>query len=229
MVARRHQEVARAFRAGCRQDRRLELRKALIDHPLPDRGDHLRTQHDVLVHLLPAQIDVAVFQPDLVGVFLVAGHLHRQHVGRGLHIQDSDLELDLAGRQARVHRAGLAQHHVAGHGDHALRPQRFGLGEGRAAGRKDALGQAVMVAQINEQQSAMVALGVDPARKAGRLAGVGGGKRAAGMGAVGVHVHRSRIEAGETSPGHRAKSRFRSDLQPSEGYTALLPQNRRCV
>jgi hypothetical protein len=45
-----------------------------------------------------------------------------------------------------------------------------------------------MVAQIDEEQPAMVALAVHPAREAGRLPGVFGAKRAAGMGAIGVHV-----------------------------------------
>ena len=37
MQPRRHQEVARTFGAGCGQDRGLEFRKTLINHPPPDR------------------------------------------------------------------------------------------------------------------------------------------------------------------------------------------------
>jgi hypothetical protein len=44
-----------------------------------------------------------------------------------------------------------------------------------------------MVPQIDEEQTAMVALAVHPSGKAGGLARVLGAERAAGMGAVGVH------------------------------------------
>ena len=51
----------------------------------------------------------------------------------------------------------------------ALGAQRVGRREGRAAGGEHALGQAVMVAQVDEQQPAMVALAVDPAGEPGGL------------------------------------------------------------
>ena len=44
-----------------------------------------------------------------------------------------------------------------------------------------------MVAQVDEQQIAMVALAMDPARQADGLAGLFGAELAAGVGAVGVH------------------------------------------
>jgi len=45
----------------------------------------------------------------------------------------------------------------------------------------------VVVAQIDEDQPAMVALAMDPAGQANLGAGVAGAKLAAGMGAIGVH------------------------------------------
>ena len=45
-----------------------------------------------------------------------------------------------------------------------------------------------MIAQIDEQQLAVVALAVDPARQADGFANIGGAQRGAIMGAVGVHV-----------------------------------------
>ncbi len=56
-----------------------------------------------------------------------------------------------------------------------------------AAGGGDDLGQAVMVAQVDEQHPAMVALAVDPAGQADGRADVAGTKVGASMGAVGVH------------------------------------------
>ena len=67
----------------------------------------------------------------------------------------------------------------------------FDLLEERARGIDHALGDAVVVAQVDEQQVAVVALAVDPAGEADRLAGVGEAQRAAGMGAIGDAWDRS--------------------------------------
>ena len=56
-----------------------------------------------------------------------------------------------------------------------------------AARGGDDLGQPVMVAQVDEQHAAMVALAVNPARQADGRADVGGAKLGAVMGTVGVH------------------------------------------
>jgi hypothetical protein len=44
-----------------------------------------------------------------------------------------------------------------------------------------------MIAQVNEQQMAMVALAMDPARQANGLANIAGAQSSAIMGTVGVH------------------------------------------
>ena len=74
----RDEIVARALGRAGGQDRRLELGEALVDHPPADRGDHRRAQHDVGVDLLAAQVEVAVFEPDFLGIILLAGDRHRQ-------------------------------------------------------------------------------------------------------------------------------------------------------
>jgi hypothetical protein len=60
-----------------------------------------------------------------------------------------------------------------------------------AAGRGYDLGQAVVVAKVDKQHPAMIALAVDPARQADFLADVGGAKLGAMVGTVGVHVFHS--------------------------------------
>ena len=191
MHARRHQEVARPFRGGGGQDRRLVFQKSRRDHALAQRGDHPAAQHHVPVQLFPPQVDEAVFEPDVLREAFLAGDLHRQDLGVGLHDQFGDAEFDLAGGQPGVDGAGLAHHDRAGDGDHAFRADCVGGGEGGGAGSEHALGDAVVVSQVDEQQAAVVALGVHPARKAGRTrpirAGVGGAQGAASMGAIGVH------------------------------------------
>jgi hypothetical protein len=44
-----------------------------------------------------------------------------------------------------------------------------------------------MIAQVDEQQTAMVALGMNPAGKPRLSPGIGGAQGAAGMSAIGVH------------------------------------------
>ena len=52
---------------------------------------------------------------------------------------------------------------------------------------RDDLRHAVMIAQIDEQHAAMIALAVHPARKTDGLADIGGAELGAVMGAIGVH------------------------------------------
>ena len=96
MDAARHQIVARAFGRARRQDRRLELEKALLDHPPADAGNHLRPQDDVRVDLLAAKIEEPVPQPLLFGNLLRACHLERQRLGRREDFERVDVDLDPA-------------------------------------------------------------------------------------------------------------------------------------
>jgi hypothetical protein len=81
---------------------------------------------------------------------------------------------------------GVAGHDLAVDADHALGAQALDDVEAGGLGVQDQLGQAVVVAQVDEDQAAVVALAMDPARQAHRGAGVGGAEGAAGVGAIGV-------------------------------------------
>ena len=82
MNARRHQEVARAFRRGRGQDRGLELEEALLLHPLAHGIDDRAAGHDVLVQLLATQVEETVLKPYVFRIFLLAEHRQRQFGGR---------------------------------------------------------------------------------------------------------------------------------------------------
>jgi hypothetical protein len=187
MVARRHQKIPRPFRRGRGQDRGLKFGKAGGDHAFAEGADHPGAQHDIAVHALPAQIQKAVFQPQLIRVVFIAGHLDRQHVGGRLQHQRLYFQLDFAGRQFGVLGAFGAGHHLAGDRDDRLHPQPFRLAEGRRAGGEYALGQPEMVPQIDEQQPAMVALGMNPAGKPGQAADIPCPQSSAMVGAVFMH------------------------------------------
>ena len=184
----RNEIIARALGRAGGQDRRLELGEALIDHPPADRGDHRRAQHDVGVDLLAAKIEVAVLEPDLFGIVLLAGDRHRQ-LGRGR------LDLDLAARtsispvgEVGIHRLGARATTAPLTVTTDSTRSRSSSLERRASVSRDDLGYSVMIAQVDEQHCAVVALTVDPARQADRLANVGGAQLGATMGAIGVHA-----------------------------------------
>ena len=121
--------------------------------------------HDVLVQVLAAQIEEAVFEPDVLRIFLLAEHRHRQFAGRPQHLDLADIDLDRAGRQIGILGAAGPPAHLAVDAHHPFRAQRLGDFEGRAVGVGDDLGEAVMIAQIDEQHAAMVADAMAPARQ----------------------------------------------------------------
>lgn len=59
---RRHQKVARPFRRRSGQNRRLIFGKTLLAHQLAGTFNHRRTQQNVFVNALLAQIEETVFQ-----------------------------------------------------------------------------------------------------------------------------------------------------------------------
>ena len=181
MNPRRHQEVARAFRRGRRQDRGLELEEALLLHPLAHGIDDRAAGHDVLVQLLATEVEETVLKPYVFRIFLLARHRQRQFGGRAQHLDLADIDLDLAGRQFRIDGAFGTMAHLAVDPHHPLRAELFDVLKGRRIRVGDALGDAVMVAQVDEQHAAMVADDVAPAGQPDRLADMAVAERAACM------------------------------------------------
>ena len=87
MQARRYQIIACAFRAARRQDRRLKLGEALIDHTSPDAGDHGRAKDQVAVLPFPPQVKEAISQAEILGELGFARNLDRQDLSLGLYVQ----------------------------------------------------------------------------------------------------------------------------------------------
>ncbi len=189
--ARGHQEVARAFRRRGRQDRCLVLQEALADHAVADRVDDLGAQDDILVQGLAAQVEIAVLEPQLFGIVGLAEHRQRQLGGLGDHVDGRHADLDLAGGQVGIDGVGRAGQDLAVHPDHALGAQALDAVEARGLGADHQLGQAIVVAQVDEHQPAVVALAMDPARQPDILARVRRPEGAAGMGTVGMHGRQS--------------------------------------
>ena len=181
MDPRRHQKVPRAFRRGRRQDRGLELEEALLLHPLAHGIHDGAAGHDVLVQLLATEVEEPVLKPDVFRIFLLAEHRQRQLGRRSEHLDLADIDFDRPGRQFRIVGAIGTTAYLAVDPHHPFRAELFHVLERRRIRVRHALGDAVMVAQIDEQDPAMVADTMAPAGKTGSLADVAVAKRAACM------------------------------------------------
>ena len=161
-----------------------ELEKARLHHLLAHGGNDLIALHDVGVQRLAAQIEEAVFEAQIFGVVGLAEHRQRQFGGLRQHLDAAGENLDLAGGEIGVEGIGGAVADLAVDADHPFGPHLFSRGEGGAIGIGDDLGDAVMIAQVDEQQAAMVPHPMHPARQAGAGADLrrGSGPRRCGFG-----------------------------------------------
>ena len=160
--ARRHQVVARAFRRSLGEHRRLDVDETRVVEIAAHGARDLVAQAQALRHVLAAQIDVAVLESDLFAHVLV--ELERQRLGAVERRQLARQQLDFARGQVRIGRAGRPFAHQSAHLDHEFIAQLFGLGElGLVVGVEHDLQQALAVAQIHENDAAMVAAAMDPA------------------------------------------------------------------
>ena len=200
MDARRHKEVARAFGARRREDRGLELEEPLPFHPSAKRINDLTAQHDILVKFLAPEIEEPVPEPRILRVWLVAEHRQRQIAGRPQNLDLAEVSLDEAGRHFGVFRAWRALAHLAVNANHEFRAQLLRFAESGRIRIDHALGDPVVVAQIDEQQAAVIADAVAPAGKANVGSLFGEGQGAAGMGAVAMHDYRSFFASGGVAP-----------------------------
>ena len=135
------------------------------------------------------EIEEAIFEADVLGVFLLARHGQRQFFGGALDSHGPREHLDRAGRQIGVHGLRRARLYLALNRHNAFCPQRIEHRQRGAVFIGDNLRDAVMIAQIDEQNAAMVALPVNPAGKPHCLANFGRRKLCASVGSVGVHLN----------------------------------------
>ena len=142
------------------------------------------------MQLLAAEVEEAVLEAHLLALLgLFVRDVERRHAGDALHHELVRLDLDLAGGQVVVDRLGIAQLDLARHGDDALEVCLLHEAEETAARVHDDLGDAVVVAQVHEEDAAVVAEAEHPAGETDGLAGVFLAELVAGMRSVGMHVH----------------------------------------
>ena len=85
--AARHEVVARAFGRRLRQDRRFDLPEPLGVEVLPHRHRHPVAQAEVRLQRRPAQVEVAVLQPQFVGRGDVVRDDERRHLRLAQHLE----------------------------------------------------------------------------------------------------------------------------------------------
>ncbi len=153
------------------------------------------------MHPLPPQIEVAIGKTHVLGIFGFAVDRKRQRRRPGPYLELGNDELDFTGVELGVYRIGGTGGDPTGHSHHAFKAQRVRGWEQRRGHVDDALGDPVMVAQIDKEQLTVIAFAVHPTRKPGRPTGVGKAQRSAGVGPVDVHSDRGPA-SGSTGPEH---------------------------
>ena len=210
MDAAGHQIVARAFGRAGGQHRGFDLKEAsLVEktaHALKDAVAH----RQMVTHRRTAQVQIAVLQArvfgDGVGDGRRAGN-HRffgdgegQRIRLREHGQFIDHQFDCTGLDVGILGTGLTLHQCAAHRDTELGAQR---GSERAdLGRRDLraeyhLEDAAAIAQMDKEQSAVVAESIDPASQQERLSNV----RLAYLPAENPFVKHHTLSAFHTAPG----------------------------
>ncbi len=176
--AARDEEIARPLRGRVGQDRRFDLEVAVPAQVVPGGERGLVAQADVALHPGPAQVEVAVLQPQLLGGLGRVGDDERRHLRGREDVKLEGLDLDLARGDVLVDGGPSAD--KAPDPDHEFGAEPLGfLGELRPVGLEDDLGQAFAVAQVDEDEMAHVAGLVDPAAEDDLAAIVGGAQGAA--------------------------------------------------
>ena len=190
---RGHDEVARTLRRGLDEQRRLDLDEAGLVVDVADGLHEAAAGQDALLQRLAAQVQVAVLEAQRLvdlGLRLVDDEGRRARLG-----EDRDARSPAA--PPRRWPAGRSPSPAGARAIVPLTRRTYSLrtaagdrvGGGRLGRVDDDLGDAVAVAQVEEDELAEVAAAVDPAGQRGRLAGVLGAGVGAGQGAVG-RLHR---------------------------------------
>ena len=159
-------------------------RKPCSTEALADGQRDVVAQAEVALHLGPAQVDVAVLEADF---FVLDGFFRRRKRRQASVIEDQQLgglDFDFAGGHFGVDGVRVAEADFAHGGDDVFRADLFALemAIGRELFVKHDLGDAGAVAEVEEDEVAVVAAAVDPAHEHNLLAGVGGAQVAAEVG-----------------------------------------------
>ena len=181
MHAAGYQIIARAFGRGAREKRRLDLVEALRGKVFADRKRDFVPNLKIVLHLRAAQVEIAILEAH----FFVGDCLFgRRKRGQLRVVQDQQVrrgDFDFAGDHFRVDRIRAAQPNLADRRDDVFRAHvlGFGMAFGRKVLIQHNLRNAVAIAQVEEDEVAVIAPAIHPTHQRDGLAGVGRAQLAA--------------------------------------------------
>jgi hypothetical protein len=182
MHTARHEVVARAFRRGLGENRRLDLEEAVVvEVPAHDRRQPV-TQDDVVLQPRATEIEIAVLEADVFRHRRLVGDGKRRRLGFVQHGKPADDNLDFAARQLRIDRLGRSPPNRPDHAHDELGPQPLGFVDERLVVHvEDDLRHAGAIADVDEEQPAQIAHAMHPAQKRRVCADMSEAQLAAGV------------------------------------------------
>ena len=170
MYAGGNQVVSCALGSGADEVRGLDLDKAVLIEIVTGDLRHAVTEHQILLQLTAAEIQIAVLQADVLGSLAVVHDLKGRHLALAQDLHGIRIDLHLAGGDLRID-AGTDSHRTA-NGKDELVTAGCRLFEQCGVGGvvKSQLYEAGTVSQIQKQQVAQVSLLFDPTHNADSLA-----------------------------------------------------------
>ena len=163
MHARGDQVIARSLGGRFGEHRRFDIDKAVLVEEFPDHHGHPIPQHQVFLHRLAPQIEDPMREAHRLGqVFIIQLKRRRD---RGIEdFQVMCKHLHLACGEIRIDRSLGTPAHRPDHAQAVLAAHALGVGEGLGPVRiADDLDQPLAIAQVDEDDPAVVAAAVRPA------------------------------------------------------------------
>ncbi len=175
MNAGRHEVIPGTLRRGFAKNRRLDLDEALLRHKSTHQRQHAASEHQIVLYIGPAQIEITVFQPYLIVGLAVFLNLKRRCLGLRQNPQLLRNDLNVSGLQILVD-GSRAFLYDARHGDDVLAAKRLRfLKACRTDLRliKHELQNPASIAQINKDQAPQISSLLHPAHDGHILADIG--------------------------------------------------------
>ena len=165
MHAAGHEKIARALGRGFGEDGRFDLQKALLAEVVADGQRDVVAQAEVALHLGAAQVHIAILEADLLVLDGFFGRRKRRQAGVVQYAQLGGFNFDFAGGHLGIDGVGRAQAYLAHRGDNVLRADlfAFGVAIGNQLLIQHDLRNAGAVAQVEEDQVAVIAAAIYPA------------------------------------------------------------------
>ncbi len=105
--ARRHHEVAGAFRRGADEHRGFDLEEAFAVEEASHLHCHAVAQFEIASHGIASQVKVAVSHADIIAAVAFVLDGERRNFARVKYIQFRSEDFDVAGRHIRVFRCAF--------------------------------------------------------------------------------------------------------------------------